>query len=63
MWTHNVTFEANGKGWKTDKFTLDLMREFREAGNARMVSVVFEMGLACGRIKGDVSRGGEQIRY
>lgn len=47
----NMTFEANGKGWKTDEQTLGLMREYRAAKNARMVAVVFELGLAFGRIE------------
>ena len=45
------TFEANGKGWTTDDQTLDLMREYREAGNTYMVSVVFSLGREFGRIK------------
>jgi hypothetical protein len=45
-----MTFEANGKGWKTDTETLKLMREYRAAGNAYMVSVVFSLGVNFGRI-------------
>jgi hypothetical protein len=45
-----ATFEANGKTWKTDEATLALMREYREAGNAEMLGMVFEIGKAFGRI-------------
>ncbi|WP_167389848.1 hypothetical protein [Burkholderia ubonensis] len=45
-----VTFEANGKTYKTDEETLALMRDYRAAGNAEMVGAVFELGLHFGRI-------------
>lgn len=46
----NNTFEANGKTWATDSKTLELMREYREAGNKEMVATVFELGKAFGKI-------------
>ncbi len=46
-----MTFEANGKGWKTDSETLRLMREYRDAGNTYMTSVVFSLGVSFGRIE------------
>jgi hypothetical protein len=45
-----ATFEANGKAWKTDEDTLNIMREYRNSGNSYMVAAVFEIGVACGRI-------------
>lgn len=44
------TFEANGKTYNTDKATIELMREYREAGNIEMVASVFFMRLSFGRI-------------
>ena len=45
------TFSANGKAWQTDEETLALMQSYRDAGNRYMLSVVFELGVAFGRIK------------
>lgn len=44
------TLQANGKTWKTDKQTFDLMAEYRAAGNKYMVSVVFNLAHAFGRM-------------
>lgn len=51
QYTLTETFEANGRSWKTDVETLNLMREFREAGNRKMVSVVFHLAADFGRVK------------
>jgi hypothetical protein len=45
-----VTFQANGKTWSTDNQTRNLMGEYRDAGNKYMVSVVFNLGCAFGKI-------------
>ncbi|WP_441227994.1 hypothetical protein AB7813_08285 [Tardiphaga sp. 20_F10_N6_6] len=45
-----MTFQANGKTWKTDADTLALMNEYRAAGNTEMVAAVFEIGKSFGRI-------------
>lgn len=44
------TFEANGKTYKTDRATIELMREYREAGNSEMLAAVFEIGISFARI-------------
>jgi hypothetical protein len=44
------TFEANGKSYKTDKITIELMREYREAGNMDMLGLILEVGLSYGKI-------------
>ena len=46
----NQIFEANGIWWSTDTDTLSLMREYRDAGDKYMLSVVFSLGLSYGRI-------------
>lgn len=43
------TFEANGKTYKTDLETLNLLREYKD--NPEMLSAVFGLGLDFGRIK------------
>jgi hypothetical protein len=43
------TFEANGKTYKTDIQTLNLLREYKD--NPEMRGAVFELGLEFGRIK------------
>lgn len=45
------TFEANSKTYRTDQQTIDLMREYREAGNQYMVSVVFSLAKDFGRVE------------
>lgn len=45
-----MTFEANGKIWRTDAATLTLMREYRTTGNTEMLALIFETGKAFGRI-------------
>lgn len=44
-------FEANGKSYKTDKITIELMREYREAGNTEMLGLILEVGLSYGKIR------------
>lgn len=43
-------FEANGKAWTTDYQTISLMREYQQADNLYMTSVVFNLGREFGRI-------------
>jgi len=45
-----MTFEANGKTYVTDAETINLMREYRGAGNTEMLAVVFGLGISFGRI-------------
>jgi len=45
------TFEANGKSYETDRITIELMREYREAGNTDMLGLILEVGLSYGKIK------------
>lgn len=46
-----MTFEANGKGWKTDLETLNLLRQYRDTENLYMTAVVFSLGREFGRIE------------
>ena len=46
----DMTFEANGKTYVTDAETINLMREYRGAGNTEMLAVVFGLGISFGRI-------------
>lgn len=45
------TFTVNGKVWGTDKATLELLRQYKNSGNSEMFGVVFEIGVAYGRIR------------
>lgn len=46
---NTAIIEANGKTWKTDEQTLELMREYRDAGDKYMTSVVFNLSVEFGR--------------
>jgi hypothetical protein len=50
-----VTFEMNGKGYRTDEQTLNVLRSIvpaaKETGDTSAVAVVMELGLQMGRIK------------
>ena len=43
-------FDMNGKTYKTDAQTLADLCEHRDAGNKRIVSIIFQMGFETGKI-------------
>lgn len=46
----NHTFEANGKTWKTNDATIEVLRKFKAEGDDQGIRMVFHCGIALGVI-------------